>query len=192
MGSEKQVECVKYLAQGLYIILLKFPSSFFLACVSYRPVTCHIQTPPLHYHLQPWGASFENPYLVGLTHPPSCPACQSPPLQAEKGWHQPFPLPPSEASGLVWAINILAGPSSGCCQGDGLSGDWGGNVEVGLTAWGLASELALEGRVQSLSCCSSSERLLLSACLLSLSWAPQSHSYCFQAQLCPWVLFDLG
>lgn len=64
MGSEKQVECVKYLAQGLYIILLKFPSSSFLACVSYHPVTCHvchIQTPPSHYHLQPWGASFESP-----------------------------------------------------------------------------------------------------------------------------------
>lgn len=34
-----------------------------------------------------------------------------------------------QASGLLWAINILEGTFSGCCQGDGLSGDCGGSVK---------------------------------------------------------------
>jgi hypothetical protein len=79
-------------------------------------------------------------------------------LTSWDGW------PPALPELLFWTINILEGPFLWLLPGcDGLSGDWGGSMEVGPTAQGLAAELALEGWIWGLarSQCSQLWKLLL-------------------------------
>ena len=184
--------CVKYIPQGLCIILFHTQVSFLpLSWLVFLAQSCHLSclshTPFCHYHLQPSGFSSGSPDLMGLAHQPSWPACQSPPLRAEEEWHQLFPLSPIWSLWTVlshkyfsWAFLWLL---PGWWTLRGLGWECGG----GAPKPGLAGERALEGRVQAWprasACCSSSEGCY-SACLPSprpLRAAPAV----FQAQSCP-------
>lgn len=123
---------------------------------------------------------------MGLAHPPSCPACPSPPLRAERGWHQLFPLSP------IWSLRTVLSHKyfswtflwllPGWWTLRGLGWECGG----GAPKPGLAGERALEGRVQAWprasACCSSSEGCY-SACLPSQ--ASESGSCCFPGPVLP-------